>query len=383
MDTYRIVMLGPKGAGKTLYLASLWNRLSLQRLDLGFFLNAVDPENGKDNAATKARLNRIFAQVAWGDEFPAGNDFAVSEYCFECRVVSHSQGRVFPVCRFVYMDYAGGRLNDPDVHDSNFEEKIAGAHVLMGLLDGEKILAAMSKQGSADAWLGVDLRGVLERMQGRCVPIHFVLSKWDILKQHFGLEEVRKFLLDLEDFRSLLDFGGTTRIRLIPVSALGFDFVTLKDGAMHRILGGQVKPFQVEMPLACILPDIIASFMRKIAEKEESFAKEFARGGREPVGLGGLLRAGGAFMARLVDGVAALLDINPMAVEIVTRWMAKPHKDWQLQREEAIKAQLAAVIDQKSAYTHAYQVFARLTLDLERAYPSSFLTSVGRGGIAS
>ncbi len=380
MDTYRVVMLGPKGAGKTLYLASLWSRLYLQRLDLGFFLNAVDPATGRDNAATKARLNQIYAQVVSGGEFPAGNDFTILEYCFECRVVSHDR-KVFPICRFVYMDYAGGRLNDPDVNDLEFEAKIAEAQVLMGLLDGEKILAAMTKEGSADAWLGVDLRGVLERMQGRAVPIHFVLSKWDILQKHVGLEDVRKFLLSLDDFRSLIQFGGVTPTRLIPVSALGSEFVTFQNGTMQRIKGGQLKPYQVEMPLACILPDIIENAMKQIARKEGSLATILANGARETPGLGGLLRASGAFMARLVHGAASLLNVNPLAIEIVTRWLENPHKNWQARKEEEARAQLSAVIDQKSAYHHAYQVFARLTSDLERKYPSSFLTGPRRGGV--
>lgn len=381
MDTYRVVMLGPKGAGKTVFLASLWRRLSMQRSDLGFYLNAVDPVTGNDNPANKAMLNRIYTEILTGDEFPAGNDYKLPEYCFECRVstINGTSRKAFPVCRFIYLDYAGGRLSDPDVSDQEFEDKIKSAHVLLGLLDGEKLLAALRNESSATRWLSLELRGVLERMQGKDVPIHFVISKWDIVKPHFELGQIRNFLLGLDDFRSVVETSGSPRgpIRLIPVSALGFDFATLNEGIMRKVPGGQVKPYQVEMPLACVLPDIVEHAITRLAQQEAAMATNLARGGGEPVTFLSALRVGGSFLSRLIANTATVLDVNPAAVATVTRWLEQPQKDWQAQREENIKTQLSQVSDEKSAYSHAYQTFVQLSTELTRAYPASMLTGNG------
>lgn len=96
-------------------------------------------------------------------------------------------------------------------------------------------------------------------MQRSAKPIHFVISKWDTLINEYSLEQVRERLLEIEDFRNLIQLRNKSGVpvRLIPISSVGMGFAELQpDGSMAKT-GNLPNPFLVEMPLACILPDMI------------------------------------------------------------------------------------------------------------------------------
>ena len=57
MNTYSVIMLGPRGSGKTMFLASMYKKLSTQG-KLKFFLKVEGAEKRK-------RLNTIYTQVAF------------------------------------------------------------------------------------------------------------------------------------------------------------------------------------------------------------------------------------------------------------------------------------------------------------------------------
>ncbi|NER05470.1 MAG: hypothetical protein F6K17_24190, partial [Okeania sp. SIO3C4] len=79
MNTYSVIMLGPRGSGKTVFLSSMYNKLSTQG-KLGFFLKVEGTEKRK-------RLNKIYTKVAFEEEWPMGTQMAeVSEWEFTCCV---------------------------------------------------------------------------------------------------------------------------------------------------------------------------------------------------------------------------------------------------------------------------------------------------------
>lgn len=265
MKNYKVVMLGSSGSGKTVFLSSMFHELFTQG-ERGFFVKA----NGKES---QRRLIRTYEQVATQRDWPPGTK-EISEWIFTCYVQTKDLS-IFPTCQFNYIDYAGGRLTDildSDDDDIEFETKLKEADALLGLLDGQRILAAM--RGDHYAWNTlhlIDLKNMIIKMQASKVPIHFVISKWDLLGNEFSLQEVLEKLLELDSFKNLIRQRNDNKIplRLIPVSSVGKGFaIPQEDGSMQKT-GKTPKPFQVEMPLACVVPDMMESILQNLLKQKE------------------------------------------------------------------------------------------------------------------
>ena len=267
MNTYKVILLGPRGSGKTVFLASMYKRLSTQG-DSGFFLEV-------DNGEKRKRLNNIYTQIAIEEEWPTATMYSeVSEWTFTCRVQTEKLP-IYSACQFTYLDYAGGRLTDEieDIEDSEseFENKLKQADTLLGLLDGHKLCALMRNEMIGSTWAVRDLRNMLDVMQGSLAPIHFIISKWDIVQDSFSLEQIRARLLEIEEFNNLVKLRNKagSPVRVIPVSAVGKNFATPQsDGSMKKN-GAFPQPFQVEVPLACILPDMIQTMLEELIKKKQ------------------------------------------------------------------------------------------------------------------
>jgi hypothetical protein len=269
MNNYNVIMLGSSGSGKTVFLASMFHELSTQG-SRGFFLRSegIDPPR---------RLTKIYQQVAGKGEWPEGTKRnEVSEWKFTCYVQSKKDGSIFPACHYTFFDYAGGLLTeteDEEESDSKFEQAVGEADTLLGLLDGKKLLDAMrGKEAAWDAIFLTDLPAMLRKMQFTKVPIHFVVSKWDLFEGEYSLEQVREFLLEVDQFSNIVetrrDIGSP--VRLIPVSSVGKGFaVPQANGSMEKT-GKAPKPFQVEMPLACVIPDIMQKHLNELMRKKEA-----------------------------------------------------------------------------------------------------------------
>ena len=136
MNTYSVIMLGPRGSGKTMFLASMYKKLSTQG-KLKFFLKVEGAEKRK-------RLNTIYTQVAFDEDWPGGTAInELSEWEFTCCVQTEDLS-IYDACKFVYIDYSGGRLTDPEgegEEDEEFNNKIQAADIILVLLDGQKLLA--------------------------------------------------------------------------------------------------------------------------------------------------------------------------------------------------------------------------------------------------
>ena len=266
MNTYSVIMLGPRGSGKTMFLASMYKKLSTQG-KLKFFLKVEGAEKRK-------RLNTIYTQVAFDEDWPGGTAInELSEWEFTCCVQTEDLS-IYDACKFVYIDYSGGRLTDPEgegEEDEEFNNKIQAADIILVLLDGQKLLAFIGQIREGLKWANGDLPNMLQEVQKiQDKPVHFVISKWDIVAPDYSLEEVRDRLLDIEEFNNLVIARNKARtpIRLIPVSSVGQGFATLlQNGSMAKNIDVLPTPFQVEVPLACILPDIIQVQVNELIEK--------------------------------------------------------------------------------------------------------------------
>ncbi|MDE5121128.1 MAG: hypothetical protein O4965_13925 [Trichodesmium sp. St19_bin1] len=269
MNTYSVIMLGPRGSGKTMFLASMYKKLSTQG-KLKFFLKVEGAEKRK-------RLNTIYTQVAFDEDWPGGTAInELSEWEFTCCVQTEDLS-IYDACKFVYIDYSGGRLTDPEgegEEDEEFNNKIQAADIILVLLDGQKLLAFIGQIREGLKWANGDLPNMLQEVQKiQDKPVHFVISKWDIVAPDYSLEEVRDRLLDIEEFNNLVIARNKARtpIRLIPVSSVGQGFATLlQNGSMAKNIDVLPTPFQVEVPLACTLPDKINVELKELAKKIEA-----------------------------------------------------------------------------------------------------------------
>ncbi len=273
MKTYKVIMLGSSGAGKTVFLASLFKHLMIQGEER-FFVEVEDDIKRK-------LLNNIYTKVVSEDTWPSATRYhEVSEWTFTC-CVKTEKFSIQPACRFTYLDYAGGRLTDiaEEVEgDFKLEDEAKKADALLGLLDGRKISALMShaNQQDIDIFLKKDLPSMLRLMKSSQAPIHFVISKWDLLEGKFSLRQIRERLLGISEFKELIDIrmNSAAPVRLIPVSSVGANFaIPQPNGGMKKVPGAIPRPFQVEVPLACVLPDGLSARIKQLKAQHEQLIK--------------------------------------------------------------------------------------------------------------
>lgn len=254
MKSYKILTLGASGAGKTVFLASMFRSLSTQG-EYGFYLEAKDFKSQK-------LLNDIYTNLIIGKWPEATLYDQISEWKFTCYIQNPNLEN-FSICQFIYFDYAGGRFTNMDKNDYQLQEIIKQADAILGLLDGQKIQALInnSNKEKIRQFLNFDLPPIIKWMSYCQAPIQFVISKWDLLENdNFGLKEISDRLLEIPEFKELVlnrNKEGSP-VRLIPVSSIGSGFATPQpDGSMKKIPGSIPRPFQMEVPVSCVLPDLL------------------------------------------------------------------------------------------------------------------------------
>jgi hypothetical protein len=381
MNNYSIIMLGPSGSGKTVFLSSLYKKLSTQS-ELGFFLQI-------DTADKRKRLNNIYTQVAADEKWPAGTRYSeVSEWTFTCRVQNPKDLSIYDACSFSYLDYAGGRIteeSDEEDGSSEFNDKFKSADALLGLLDGQKLCSLMKKEKIGTVWAIKDLGNMvqeMQKMQGLKKPVHFVISKWDVVEQSYTLEQIRDRLLEIDEFKNLVKLRNEagSPVRLIPVSAVGKGFAIAKpDGSMEKT-GELPKPFQVEVPLACILPDMIKVMMEELIRKRES---ELSRSIEVKPDIGFFDFLGQIF----AEGLKTVQELLPRKYQFadevlknLIEWAETPAQQKQqvaarrteeLRREQADSLQKVA--NEETALAHAVNCFVSIQNQLAYRFPASEL----------
>jgi GTPase SAR1 family protein len=381
MKTYKIITLGASGAGKTVFLSSMFRALSIQG-DYTFFLEIEDRTKEKI-------LNAIYTNVITGDSWPEGTRYSeVSEWTFTCRVQTPTL-ESYTACQFTYFDYAGGRLTDSSEEDPEFDSIVEQATSVLGLLDGSKIYELMkeSKNLLVDTFLNKDLPNIIKHMRKSTVPIHFVISKWDLIEDEFSLKQVRERLLKIPDFQELIRMRNfaNSPVRLIPVSSIGSGFaIPQLNGGMKKILGAVPHPFQLEAPLACVLPDGLQariSALHKKQEEIESMQIETKNMISEFISVFGKT---GKTILDIFGGLAFLLpDEYQFARPIVAilsqgiNYGVGKHEKSLIERSEKLKKErevsMKLVKDEESSLQHAVYNFALIENKLMRNFPESEL----------
>lgn len=260
---YNILVLGASGSGKTCFLASMYEKLSVQRPDIGFFVRVGERE--RIILASKYREMEDPSKE-WP---PSTKD--VREWKFTCCV--HAGEINYPLLDFAYLDYAGQQLTqEPDNPTFSVDEVATKADAILILLDGLKILRQLEGGShTLSSPLHNDLRFILPIIQNvEGTPLHFVVTKWDLLEGKYTLRRVREVLFEDERFSAIIEQQRTRKnpTRLIPVSAVGKGFATLVGSSMKKNPNAIAKPFQVEVPIACVLIDGFEVAQRNLSKRD-------------------------------------------------------------------------------------------------------------------
>ncbi len=402
MQSYKVVMLGSSRAGKTVLLASMYQILSIPNEETRFSISCDNPEQG-------GLLNEKYVQIIDPlREWPKSTERAdVSTWQFTCNVQTGDL-TIYPAVKFTYIDYAGQILTEPkqgQASTKSVQEEIKQADTLLVMLDGYKILRLM--EGEKDYYfVHAELQTLLQIVSQSRQPVHFVLTKWDLFDGKFSLEEICNRLLEIEAFRQTLlnRRRKYTTTRLIPVSAVGTGFAKPEPQPggtiiMHKVKDANARPFQVEIPLACVLPDVLDDQLKRLAESERRHDFKLNKMNRTVTLLKALhlftpflsiialrslpndkgdkkghkIKPRSWWVELLASGALELLIKQATTLIQLSKENAEERlQTLQKNKEESIKT----VHDQRTAIEHANNSFLYLREKLEEAFPASDLSNI-------
>ncbi len=285
IPTFRVIALGVAGSGKTVFLSSMFHKLNVPMPGRSYFLET--------DASHRVYLSNVFDEISdTAEPWPRGTRTGETrEVVFDC--VSFDKGVKHQIFRISYLDHAGELLESEQEAGSTalneLEERIQKAHALLGMLDGYRVLQYLRNEPAGRRYFRSSIQPMIGIMAGSTCPIHFVLTKWDLVRgfgepdnadENTRLSLVRGALMDNTQIKALVDTHswGNRIVRLIPVSAVGPDFAQM-DHADHILKrpDGEVKPTNVEAPLTAILPDVFSQVKPALdASISTGVAREFS-----------------------------------------------------------------------------------------------------------
>jgi Double-GTPase 2 len=255
---FQVFVLGTRGAGKTVFLASLFHLLSTQDGENNnFVLRCKDTKNFN-------QLRNTFKQIKNpAADWPAGT-FASQEYIFDCE--HHIKERkVINLFKFRYFDFPGGFITEGKSEEEiNFVQgQVKNAHSVLVLLDGAKVRNLLDNRlpaGEPTIYDDLDMMvGLLQQCIGK--PFHFAVTKSDILDEKVHtLDAIRSVLLQHKGFHNLIvQQRKSYPVHLMPVSAVGANFADYDPSRQEMIkrANGRVEPQFVDLSLTLTLVDYL------------------------------------------------------------------------------------------------------------------------------
>jgi hypothetical protein len=350
--TFRVVALGVAGSGKTVFLASMFHRLHVQSPGGSYYLETAAPQ--------RVALSQVFRQVVdTSQPWPRGTQVGETrEFAFDC--VAFHEGAKHKVLSINYLDYAGELLESEQEAGSHaladLEQHIQEAHALLGMIDGYRVLQYLRGEPEGDAYVRSAIQPMIGFMAGAVCPIHFVLTKWDLVRD-FGepadadddtrLGLVREALMDAMQIDALAARQGKVRriVRLIPVSAVGAGFVRVDpQGNIVKRPKAALRPKNLELPLSAVIPDL---FRQAESALEESVRYEITarvRSRMRPTAAESIAAESIAVLVRFLSLPAGVLlrttlqigvgrAYSDEIVDMFVDWMGRPFEN----RSAAVK----------------------------------------------
>lgn len=269
LTSYKILVLGLAHSGKTSFLASMYYKLSTLNPETGFFL--VTDEDTPEQVSSLRKYQEQVTNRAGTDFLTVPQLKDLKEWKFICETKG-IDNRIYPLKRITYYDYAGERVEsfyDAQRSTPEFRNILKKADVFLAMLDGEEILKMM--RGEENNFEEGFVNNILPILTTSMQPVHFVITKWDLLHDQYSLIAVLSCLMKSKRFHDFVNFQRNLRtLRLIPVSAVGLGYAEHgPNGQMVKKPNFTFEPYQVEMPLVSVIFDQLNN-----ASKKEGFAHQ-------------------------------------------------------------------------------------------------------------
>lgn len=205
LPKFKVTMLGASGAGKTVFMSSMYTRMRENNYDIAIraVSNDVDLELG-------GYMENIFEYNNW----PPGTD--VNEKTYEFELLLRGQ----PIARIDWVDYRGGALTEAEDSPGGkvLIERLRDSHSVIWMIDMSRLqkdsLASMKARLATKVGRMANLcrNATAERCHLR--SILFVRTKSDEVKNGGGVPD-----WDLAGEELLLHLGSARRFDNIPFSA--------------------------------------------------------------------------------------------------------------------------------------------------------------------
>lgn len=374
--TFRVLALGPAGAGKSMFLASMYSELKSAD-GRGYHLRLPD-------LTRKQKLNSIYAQVCDPDvEWPAGTHLSeFSRFDFEC--VGPTGDSVFTLS---YLDYSGELLESATPEYEQDRERLMeeahNAHAIFGMIDGRQVVRFLDDQPDAVRYFNYTIQTMLDVLSEARCPIHLIVTKWDLVRamdepsggnDNVLLAVVRDALLNDADVDRLVEDRGLGErvIRLIPVSAVGDGFAAIAgDGTVKKRGESKPHPLNIDVPLAAVVPDL---FNQLLGTLDDAEGRKLNLDGLRARALGrvGVLSLGARSVLLNVLGYPASYGATAI-IDLFVSWTSLKMK--------SLVETTTAVTAPAHAGQRVLDAFQRAIRRLESTVPSSVIHTRSRSDV--
>lgn len=253
---YKVFVLGARGAGKTVFLSALYSHLRVANQVNRFAVEVSQDDKLVLQSYCDCLCN---PELAW----PSGTG-AVTDFEFQC--VYRRENTRSPLFRMRYKDYPGAYVTQGQVgddFDAGLETRTA--HSILVLLDGRKIFEKLEGYRPDGETLESDLNSIIPLLEYSAhKPIHFLVTKWDILRGLHSFSAVKDVLFECEAFANFIKGRQDAPIRLVPVSAVGNDFAKFdfRSREMIKLQRKGIRPYNVDLSIVLTLMDQVCALGR-------------------------------------------------------------------------------------------------------------------------
>jgi hypothetical protein len=368
---FTVFVLGMRGAGKTVFLASMYHHLLAYNEGRGYFVRCLDEQSSSE---LLDHFNELTAPDGWPEATQGSK-----KYIFECCYLPKDGSSPSALCRFTYFDYPGGYVLGQGSPTFPVRETARSADSILILLDGRKIKDLLDGRSSGDRTILQDIQAMAPILQD-CVaarkPMHFLITKSDILNPRVQtLRRIQDALFAVEPFMQVLKVHSKyAAIHMAPVSSIGPNFAQYDNatGQMRKVSGATVRPYNVELSIALTMYD----HLKAIADRLEPWVASQIEKGKIQLELLTALRR--ATDAVVTSPISVFLASNDIGIGIAVIQALKGFS-WYLKKKRkiidvAIKRMHESVIDQKSAFATVLSIQTLLVQRFEANLPDCNLS---------
>jgi hypothetical protein len=253
---FNLLVIGTSGSGKTVFLAAIAEQLSVLK-ESAFILTSSTTDQFNYFRSYYDTISRATAD--WPPPTPGPTEY---EFIASCPALNTPAGKNLFWIR--YTDYPGGYITRPRNEDGiRIRDVIRKAHIVVFLIDGSKLLYKKTNKSKADLPALGDVLNVIASYAQECVnrPIHFIITKWDVVKTKMNLEEARGYLMENRNFCEIASQICKLErpVHVIPVSAVGDGFAEwdAETNKMKKRPGATAQPYNLDVAMAFAISDAV------------------------------------------------------------------------------------------------------------------------------